>query len=1341
MPGSSTFPEGEEYPAGTSGSQEGDRATEQAPALPGLGEGVSGSGSGEDEEGDREEAEGREPSAGERGQDDMDTNSGHDSSSGNDCATDSCGRSPSANRSPRSATGSGSTKSSTSLSSTGSSSCSLHSGRSGEERGHRAEGTGSKQPGREREQTHREVMHTMQEMKKRLPSEKRSRSKASTVEALNYALSCIKRVQDSCNQNQKFQNQSSEANSEYYKLLMSNGLDVRKETTVCTLEQLESITSEHTLKNTDTFVVVFSLTSGRILYVSEQASYILNCKRKLLDSVKFVELLYHQDVNVFYSHTAQPHLPLWNVGSDSATILFECAQVKSFFCRIRGGKDQDGEMRYSPFRLTPYLLKVQGVGGVEEHPCCLALAERIISGYEAPRIPMDKRIFTTTHSPGCAFLEVDDRAVPLLGYLAQDLVGTSVLTCLHPEDRTLMLAMHRKVLKYAGQPPFEHSPIRFRCQNGDYVTLDTSWSSYINPWSRKVAFIIGRHKVRTGPLNEDVFAAQTKGEAPIIYEEIKELQAQIYKLFLQPVHNNGSSGYGSLGSNGSHEHYISVGSSSDSNGNLWEDTHREPMTLQQICADVNKVKNWGQQAYRDSRRKLTPFGRSPGGREAPLPHPAQNMEVRGHHGQSLKESRKQPHIPSYQQINCVDSIIRYLESCTVPGLKRKSESRSIATSSSSSTSEEDKTPPALRDNDAVHTEDVALVAPGAPDSQVSAGSAVTVAHTVSAVVGAPLTDITLSTKAMSVVSVTSQCSYSSTIVHVPQPESEVTALEDAPMGSEQADPAPQLTPRPPPSSAAAPEEFHMVGLTKEVLSAHTEKEEQDYLERFRHRILQSPYSSYLQQDNSSMAHSHHRGDYAVKPVSADGWTKSTTGRPKHKRPKPQGSSDSYASPPGNCLLPPRLPRAPESSWPPSESSQPQPASNMGFAQPLARPFQAPYFTMPGQVGRDATGNTLLNPQQGGVPFVLQPDQVMQATQPMQPMNPYMAPLMAVILPNYPPYPRYPMYSQGMTPVVTPTPPLLPQPFNLPGFSPAPFPMAHAPQPTMPAPPPTASLFPSSPKTPSSLDEDPDATQPTALFSSSRSSSPLQLNLLQEELPKPTEPQSSTGQAESLHEPQAKGEGAPSDSGNHDGQSTSSELLDLLLHEDARSGTGSNASGSGSGVSGGFLGAGSGSGSRSGSGSGSGSNGTSTSHAGSSNSSKYFASNDSSDTSRTARESQEAQERAGFDSLWTMIQQTPEPVMMTYQIHTRDQAQVLKEDREKLLLLQPMQPWFTQEQKEEVAEVHPWIKQQTIPQEIDTQGCCVAPGGTLPPCSPLPQTPDTSCPLDCPPEDTSPAADI
>lgn len=108
-------------------------------------------------------------------------------------------------------------------------------------------------------------MITVAEMKKRLPSDKHSRSKARTVEALNYALHCVKQVQG-----WQFQTHihcfvqrvrvsdvftkacllSSVANSEYYKLLMRNGQDERWNATVCTLEELERVTSEHTLKNT-----------------------------------------------------------------------------------------------------------------------------------------------------------------------------------------------------------------------------------------------------------------------------------------------------------------------------------------------------------------------------------------------------------------------------------------------------------------------------------------------------------------------------------------------------------------------------------------------------------------------------------------------------------------------------------------------------------------------------------------------------------------------------------------------------------------------------------------------------------------------------------------------------------------------------------------------------------------------------------------------------------------------------------------------------------------------------------------------------------------------------------
>ncbi|XP_076862160.1 period circadian protein homolog 3 [Brachyhypopomus gauderio] len=1202
---------------------------------------ASNSGEAEEEPEERKTRPVAEESGAERSGGDVDMTSNDYSSSGISSGAGSRLHSVSANQSSGSTTSSGSTK--------------------------------SEQMMQERKHTHREVVQAVQEMKKRLPSEKKSRSKASTVEALSYALNCVKQVQ---------------ANSEYYKLLMCNGLEERKDAAVCTLGQLEIITSEHTLKNTDTFVVVFSLATGRVVYASDQASSILNCKRKFLETSKFVELLFHQDVNVFCSHTAQPHLPPWTVGVARAAVVFECAQVKSFFCRIRGGKDGKGEMRYNPFRMTPYLLNVQGVGGDEE-PCCLAQVERITSGYEAPRIPPDKRVFTSTHSPGCIFLEVDERAVPLLGYLPQDLIGTSVLTCLHPEDRALILAMHRKILKLAGQPPFEHSPLRFRCQNGHYVTLDTSWSSFVNPWSRKVAFIIGRHKVRTGPLNEDVFAARNKADLPVMHEDVKELQSVIYKLFLQPVHTNGSSGYGSLGSNGSHEHHISVGSSSDSNGNLWEDTHREPVTLQQICAHVNKVKSRGQQAYLESRRKLPPVGKTSAEPHSLLPPADHHAEVRC----LLQDSHgKRLHVPSYQQINCVDSIIRYLESCSGPALKRKSESLSISTSSSSSTSEEDQTAPV---QNVASAGDAILQPGGGLHGPVSTGSSVTAAHTTAAVVGAPLTDITLSDKAMSVVSLTSQCSYSSTIVHVPQPESEVTALEDAPMGSEPADPTPAPAPgsahTAPSSFPAAPEEVQLMGLTKEVLSAHTQKEEQDYVDRFRHRILESPYNSYLQQDNDCLALSNHRGDYGPQPLSAGDRFRSS----KHKRPKPQGSWDSDGWQPVHYGPTPAL--DPSSC----ESSQP--------SVPPVQPLYCPVATPSG--------------------LELPPGVSAIAPPMVQVVNPFMTPVMAVLVPYAPACAGYGQDVAGIAPTAVVTPPFAQAPFISVANT---FPPAG---PTVTPP----GLLSSTPATPPWLGgEELDATQPPALFSSSRSSSPLQLNLLQEELPKPAEQDNSTRQPRSSHQQHSKGD-ALSESGNHDAKSTSSVLLDLMMQEDARSGTGSHASGSGSGESGGSLG----------SGSGLDSNGTSTSLTGSSNSSKYFASNDSSDTSRKIRKSQEASDRCTFNeheesSLWTMIQHTPEPVMMTYQIRPRDPVQVLQEDREKLLLLRPLQPWFSQQQREELCEVHAWIHHHTIPKEINTQGCASCNTATMEDCSEPAQsgtlpTTDAPPPQDGPAEDFSPAS--
>lgn len=273
-------------------------------------------------------------------------------------------------------------------------------------------------------------MKAIKELKLRLPAERKAKGHFSTLNALKYALQCVKQVR---------------ANKEYYhqwSVEECHGCSLDLST--FTIEELDNITSEYTLKNTDTFSMAVSFLSGKVVYISPQGSSVLRCKPECLQGTMFSDLLAPQDVSTFYSSTAPCRLPPWASCIGSASPPVDCTQEKSMFCRLSADRPQGGEMRYYPFRLTPYQLTIRDSDAAEPQPCCLLIAERVHSGYEAPRIPPDKRIFTTSHTPSCLFQEVDERAVPLLGYLPQDLVGTPILLCIHPEDRPIMVAIHEK---------------------------------------------------------------------------------------------------------------------------------------------------------------------------------------------------------------------------------------------------------------------------------------------------------------------------------------------------------------------------------------------------------------------------------------------------------------------------------------------------------------------------------------------------------------------------------------------------------------------------------------------------------------------------------------------------------------------------------------------------------------------------------------------------------------------------------------------------------------------------------------------------------------------------------
>uniref|UniRef100_A0A8C5JXJ1 Period circadian protein homolog 2 n=1 Tax=Jaculus jaculus TaxID=51337 RepID=A0A8C5JXJ1_JACJA len=1093
--------------------------------------------------------------------------------------------------------------------------------------------------------THKELIRTLRELKVHLPADKKAKGKASTLATLKYALRSVKQVK---------------ANEEYYQLLMSSesqpcGLDVP----AYTVEQVEGVTSEFIVKNADMFAVAVSLVSGKILYISNQVASIFHCKKDAFNDAKFVEFLAPHDVSVFHSSTTPYKLPPWSVCSGMDSFTQEYMEEKSFFCRVSVGKQHENEVRYHPFRMTPYLVKVQESQGAESQLCCLLLAERVHSGYEdsAPRIPV------CLHADCLMFLAC--RAVPLLGYLPQDLIETPVLVQLHPSDRPLMLAVHKKILQAGGQP-FDYSPIRFRARNGEYITLDTSWSSFINPWSRKISFIIGRHKVRVGPLNEDVFAASPCPEEKTPHPSVQELTEQIHRLLMQPVPHSGSSGYGSLGSNGSHEHLMSQTSSSDSNGH--EESHQRRSGMSKNGSKNQTTSHFPRESGEQKETSVTEMQSNP---------PAQGKAIPAMEEDSSGASAPRPGFPeepahknqpacSYQQISCLDSVIRYLESCSEAAtLKRKCEFPANIPSRKTTVS------PGLHS--------------GAAPSKVSSRTEV---H-------AHLSSLTLPGKAESVVSLTSQCSYSSTLVHVgdKKPQPELETVEDTASWPESLDGLPGTF-----SQEKGP--VQKLGLTKEVLAAHTQREEQGFLQRFREvsrlGALQAHCQNYLAQASE-------RAVPGLRNICGidSSWKKTGKNRKlKSKRVKPRDSSGSTGSG-GPVTQRPPLVGLNTTAWSPSDTSRSScPATP--FPPPVPA-YSLPMFQAPGPVAAPPAASHV-NFTVPVVPVGTQPEFTVQPL----PLTAPAAPVMAFMLPSYP---------------FSPATPSLPQAF----FSSQPQFPGH---PTLASEmsPVSQADFPSQ----TSLLRQPctcPATPPSGTVATgraspplfqSRGSSPLQLNLLQlEEAPEGSvgtlgisgatgagaagpegTPSTSQDQDRDLdRQPKAPpSHNGPSDTQNSDALSTSSDLLNLLLNEDLCSATGSARSGSGASDSLGSSSLGCGA-SQSGAGS------SDTSHT-----SKYFGSIDSSENNHKAKMNTDAKESEHFikyvlqDPIWLLMANTDDSIMMTYQLPSRDVSAVLEEDRAKLKLLCQAQPWLTEGQRQELREAHPWLQTGGLPAAIDVAEC-------------------------------------
>lgn len=110
----------------------------------------------------------------------------------------------------------------------------------------------------------------------------------------------------------------------------------------------------------------------------------------------------------------------------------------------------------------------------------------------------------------------------------------------HPADMPLMKEVYETILlKSQTGASFCCKPFRFLTYNGCYVVVETEWSSFINPWSHHLEFVIGYHRVLKGPSVPNVLAERLSENCEVFSEEVlkqsKSIQDEIQKLLTKPV--------------------------------------------------------------------------------------------------------------------------------------------------------------------------------------------------------------------------------------------------------------------------------------------------------------------------------------------------------------------------------------------------------------------------------------------------------------------------------------------------------------------------------------------------------------------------------------------------------------------------------------------------------------------------------------------------------------------------------------------------------------------------------------------------------------------------------------
>nr|XP_005989658.1 PREDICTED: aryl hydrocarbon receptor nuclear translocator 2 isoform X2 [Latimeria chalumnae] len=290
------------------------------------------------------------------------------------------------------------------------------------------------------------------------------------------------------------------------------------------------------LEAADGFLFVVAAETGRVIYVSDSVTPVLNQPQSEWFGSSLYDQVHPDDVEKLREQlcTSENSMTGRILDLKTGTVKKEGQQSsmrmcmgsrRSFICRMRCGNApldhislnrlanmrkryrnglgpvKEGEAQYSVVHCTGYIKAWPPAGmtipeedteaGQGSKYCLVAIGRLQVTSsplsmdLNGMSVPTE---FLSRHNSDAVITFVDPRCISVIGYQPQDLLGKDILEFCHPEDQSHLRESFQQVVKLKGQ--VLSVMYRFRTKPREWMLIRTSSFTFQNPYSDEIEYII-----------------------------------------------------------------------------------------------------------------------------------------------------------------------------------------------------------------------------------------------------------------------------------------------------------------------------------------------------------------------------------------------------------------------------------------------------------------------------------------------------------------------------------------------------------------------------------------------------------------------------------------------------------------------------------------------------------------------------------------------------------------------------------------------------------------------------------------------------------------------------------